>query len=64
MTERLYVEARGRDVVLELGDRTATLTPHEAQKFAFYLARAYMRAGGTERTRAGNVVLKLEGAAR
>ena len=51
MSEHLSVEARGQDVVLKLGDRSATLTPREAQSFAFQLARAYMRAGGIERVR-------------
>ena len=64
MLERLSVEARGASVIVELGDRSATLTPREAQRFAFYLARAYMRAGGTTRSPAGNVVLRLEDAAR
>ena len=64
MSDRLTVEARGHDVVFELDGRSATLTPREAQSFAFQLARAYMRAGGTERSRAGNVTLKPEGAGR
>ena len=51
MSEHLSVEARGQDVVLKLGDRSATLTPREAQRFAYQLARAYMRAGGIERVR-------------
>ena len=58
MNDRLSVEARGRDVVLELDDRSVTLTPKEAQRFAFALARAYMRAGETERTREGTIRLK------
>jgi hypothetical protein len=64
MGERLTVEARGRNVVFELDGRSATYTPREAQSFAFQLARAYMRAGGTERSRAGNIRLKPEGAGR
>ena len=60
MTERLFVEARGNRVVLELADRSAILTPREAQRFAYYLARAYMHAGDITRTRAGNIVLKVE----
>jgi len=64
MTERLSVEARDDRVVFELGDRSATLTPREAQRFAYYLARAYMRAGGMDRPSAGHAILKLEEAAR
>jgi hypothetical protein len=60
MTEHLSVEARDGRVVFEFGDRSATLTPREAQRFAYYLACAYARAGGTVRNRAGNVVLKPE----
>jgi hypothetical protein len=64
MNERLSVEARGERVIVELGDRFTTLTPREAQRFAFYLARAYMRAGGMTRSPGGNVVLRTEAAAR
>jgi hypothetical protein len=60
MTERLSVEARDDRVVFELGDRSATLTPREAQRFAYELAGAYMRANGIVRNRAGNIVLKPE----
>jgi hypothetical protein len=49
---------------LELGDKHATLTPREAQRFAFYLARAYARAAGTTTSRAGNTILNLERIAR
>jgi hypothetical protein len=58
MKGHLSIEARGRAVVLELDDRSVTLTPKEAQRFAFQLARAYMLAGEIERTHAGNIVLR------
>jgi hypothetical protein len=58
MSDRLTVEARGRDVVLELDGRSAVLTPREAQRFAFHLAHAYVTAAGFDRDRFGNVLLK------
>jgi hypothetical protein len=55
----VHVEDRGRDVVFQIDDRSATLTPREAQRFAFDLAGAYMRAGQAERDRYGNLHLPL-----
>jgi hypothetical protein len=60
MTGRLSVQARGHDVVLELDDRFTILTPQEAQRFAFDLARAYMRAGEMSLSRTGTVALRLK----
>jgi hypothetical protein len=57
--ERVGVEARGDDVVIHVGDEWASMTPMEAQRFAFHLARAYMSAGELARSRAGQIVLQL-----
>jgi hypothetical protein len=60
MIGQLSVEARGGRVVLELGGASASLTPREAQRFAFELAGAYLRAGETTRSRGGNIMLRPE----
>jgi len=60
MRGRIRVAAVGRDVVVSVGGETATLTPREAQTFAFQLARAYAQAGQLTLVR-GHLVLKSEG---
>ncbi len=57
---RARVEARGNMVELAIGETAVQMTPREAQRFAFYLARAYTRAGDMRRTRVGHLVLALE----
>lgn len=38
------VEPQGEHVLLQVGDKMVALLPDEAQRFAYYLARAYYRA--------------------
>jgi hypothetical protein len=60
MTDQLTVAACGADVVITVDGRDATLTPHQAQSFAFDLARAYARAGDMSLGPHGNLVLRRE----
>lgn len=46
------VESDGAHVLLQVGKELVALTPHQAQRFAFHLARAYAHAGKLHRGRA------------
>lgn len=55
------VEAAGEHVIVQVGTELKALSPGDAQHFAFYLARAYSRAGRSDRSRAGNPIITRPG---
>lgn len=55
------VEAAGEQVIVQVGKELVALSPGDAQHLAFYLARAYARAGHSGRSRAGNPIITRPG---
>lgn len=48
-------------VRLAIGDESVLMTPREAQRFAFWLARCYCKAGGLHKSKTtGALVLQQE----
>lgn len=52
------VEADGAHVVLQVGREMVALTPEQAQRFMFYMARAAFHSRGVERGPQGHRRLK------
>jgi hypothetical protein len=50
-------EAIAGQVRIRTGSGGAELNPKAAQRFAYYLAHAYMHAGGPLRSAGGNVII-------